>query len=99
VQLYAEFLTHPSLDPGPYDPDMLINERLRRSLTPPHVADMHALVARWDLADMSDAAVEKRSEEVAWLATLLTGATTRPGYAPRVDFFLVCTSGKGRRGD
>jgi len=89
VQLYAEFLEKPSLDPGPYDPDMLINTRLEKTLTPPHIADVQDLVARWDLSDMSDAGVEERITELAWLTTLLTGATSRPGYPQRIDFFLV----------
>lgn len=89
IQLYLEFLNNPSLDPGPYDPDMMINDRLRAALTPEHVADIHDLVARWDLSDMSDAGWHDRFTELAWLTTLLTGGTSRPGYPMRIDFFLV----------
>lgn len=47
------------------------------------------MVARWDLSDLSDAGFENRYVELAWFVTLLTGATSRPGYPQRIDFFLV----------
>jgi len=90
IQLYADFIQDDTLRPEPYDPNATINQRLIRAMTPPRVAAIQDLVARWDLSDMSDAGVAARFEEVAWLVTLLTGATSRPGYTPaRFDFFLV----------
>lgn len=87
--LYHEFLTDPHLHPGEYDPEKLINDRMREALTPEHVAAIHDLTARWNLFDVSDKAMDAKLEEVAWLATLLTGATSRPGKGMRIDFFLM----------
>lgn len=38
---------------------------------------------------MSDAGWHERHMELGWLTALLTGATTRPNYEIRVDFFLM----------
>lgn len=87
--LYVEFVEDHRLDPGPYDPEILINDRLKQAAKPDRVPLWHDLVARWDLSDLSDAGTDAKLEEVAWLAALLAGATTRPGYKTRIDFFLV----------
>lgn len=90
MALYVEFVNDLRLDPGPYDQDILINDRLKQAATPDRVPLWHDLVARWDLSDLSDEGVAAKVEEVSWLASLLAGATTRPGYKTRIDFFLVC---------
>ena len=33
----------------------------------------------------------EKLEEIFWIATVLVGASTRPGYTPRLDFFLMHT--------
>ncbi|GMK57238.1 hypothetical protein CspeluHIS016_0400720 [Cutaneotrichosporon spelunceum] len=87
--LYAEYLENPVLDPGPYDPNALINDRLKDAITPERVIVLQDLVARWDLSDMSEAGIAARAEEVSWIAALICGATSRPGYKTRIDFFLM----------
>jgi hypothetical protein len=87
--LYVEYLENPVLDEGPYDTTILINDRLRQAITPERVPVLHDLVARWDVSDLSDAGVAARVEEVSWVAALLCGTTSRPGYKTRIDFFLV----------
>ncbi|BEI81331.1 hypothetical protein CcaverHIS002_0204910 [Cutaneotrichosporon cavernicola] len=87
--LYAEYLASPILDPGPYDSTTLINDRLKNAVTPERVVVLQDLVARWDLSDMSEAGIAARAEEVSWVAALICGATSRPGYKTRIDFFLM----------
>lgn len=97
--LYVEFLENPTLDVGPYDTTIMINDRLRGAITPERVPVLHDLVARWDLSDLSGQGLAARIEEVSWVATLICGATSRPGYKTRIDFFLVraghCRSSAG----
>ena len=33
--------------------------------------------------------VVEKIEELFWMATVLVGASTRPGYKPRIDFFMM----------
>ena len=33
--------------------------------------------------------IVEKTEEIFWMATVLVGATSRPGYKPRMDFFLM----------
>ncbi|KLT40791.1 hypothetical protein CC85DRAFT_287064 [Cutaneotrichosporon oleaginosum] len=87
--LYVEYLANPVLDVGPYDTTILINDRLRQAVTPERTPVLHDLVARWDTSDLSEKGLAARLEEVAWVATLLCGATSRPGYKTRIDFFLM----------
>ncbi|KAL1405379.1 hypothetical protein Q8F55_009010 [Vanrija albida] len=86
--IYAALLSEPRLDPGPFDPDFVFAECMRGAVAGGRAAIIQRLVARWDLSDV-DAALDARVEEVAWLATLLAGATSKPGYPTRVDFFLM----------
>jgi hypothetical protein len=35
--------------------------------------------------------IVEKTEELFWIATVLVGASSRPGYATRLDFFLMHT--------
>ncbi|KAK4687208.1 hypothetical protein P7C73_g2910, partial [Tremellales sp. Uapishka_1] len=93
LDIYTEFSTLPSLAPGPYDPDALINTRLKDALKDGKADETRRLVSLWSLedVDLEGQGLQKKLEEIAILTTLLTGATGRPGKEKRVDFFLMHT--------
>ncbi|TXT04840.1 hypothetical protein VHUM_03923 [Vanrija humicola] len=88
LALYAALLADPRLDPGPWDPEYNLSAGMRAAVAGERAGVLQRLVARWDLSDV-DAALPQLLEEAAWLATLLACGTSKPGYATRIDFFLM----------
>ncbi|KAL7421508.1 hypothetical protein Q5752_003277 [Cryptotrichosporon argae] len=90
LHLYADVLADPIFAPGPYAPDSLIGDKLAAALQGGTAAALRHAVARWGVREDEAAdGFADRLQEVGWLVTLLACATTRPGYAPRIDFFLM----------
>lgn len=93
LEVYAEFLSDTDISPPPYDPDMMINDRLESAVHGDHGDKLVALVQKWSLTDQELAdgpgGWERKLEELGVLVTLLACASQRDGHAPKVDFFLV----------
>lgn len=94
LEIYSDFCQNPKIKPVPYDPDMLINDRLKGCLKDGGAESLFALGEEWSLTDeeVSDGSDgwTRKLEEVAVLGTLLACATGRKGKDKKVDFFLVC---------
>lgn len=90
LEVYFNFAKDEILDVGPYDPDQLINTRLKNAVaTPEKQKRLRDLVASWDLSDLSTEGAHKLQIELGFLVTMLTSGTSRPGKKPRIDFFLM----------
>jgi len=93
LEVYAEFLADPTLSPPPYDPDMMINDRLNSAVQGNHAGNLVALVHKWSLSDDElfdgPGGWERKLEEIAVLVTLIACASQKTGQSPKVDFFLV----------
>ncbi|KAJ9103664.1 hypothetical protein QFC19_004239 [Naganishia cerealis] len=98
LELYAELCDADKLDPGPYDPDMMIDRRMRNAVEGGRAAEIQRIAEKWALSE-AELVVEgdemagppgwgTRTEELQILCTLLASATGRPGRETRVDFFL-----------
>jgi len=87
--LLAELYRNDKLVPPPYDPDLNVNQRHQKIVDAGHVDELVKLCGRLDLDPQGDDAhFAERIHELMLFATLMSCATTRPGYEPRVDFFL-----------
>jgi len=93
LEVYADFLADPTLSPPPYDPDMMINDRLKSAVRGDHADKLVTLVHKWDLSDTElfdgPGGWERKLEEIAVLVTLIACASQKDGHPPKVDFFLV----------
>lgn len=92
-EVYATFANDTELVAPPYDPKMMINDRLAAGLTDGRAEKLVGMVDEWSLSDevLSDGPLgyEKVLEDIGVLVTLLACATGREGKAPRIDFFMV----------
>jgi hypothetical protein len=78
------------LKPVPYNPDLFISQRMEAVLANGGFEEIERLCANWHISDtLSDAELAQKSEELIWVATLLTFSTGRRGRKPRLDFFLM----------
>ncbi|KAF9480971.1 hypothetical protein BDN70DRAFT_876989 [Pholiota conissans] len=85
-QVYASEV----LKPIPYDPDAFIGARMSAVMANGGAEEIERLCANYHISDdISDAELAKKSEELIWVATLLTFSTGRKGRKPRLDFFLM----------
>lgn len=82
LELYAEVCADPQLKPETYDPDKLINDRIKGSIENGRGQRLRELVAKYDVDNAE-------LEEIAVFATLLACSTGLRGNKPKVDFFLV----------
>ncbi|PPQ75410.1 hypothetical protein CVT26_015394 [Gymnopilus dilepis] len=74
----------------PYDPNALINARLKGAVADGRLEEIEKIVAKFNLKDdFTEEDIARKTEEVIWVATLLTFATGKPGRKPRLDFFLM----------
>ncbi|KAF9566491.1 hypothetical protein CPC08DRAFT_703825 [Agrocybe pediades] len=91
LQLLSEVYSSDKLKPlMPYDPNAFINARTKAVLDNGGHEELERLCARYPLPnDVTDAAISQTTEEIIWLATLLTFATGKKGRKPRLDFFLM----------
>ncbi|KAI0048462.1 hypothetical protein FA95DRAFT_1490735 [Auriscalpium vulgare] len=87
-QMYASPIMKPVM---PYDPDALIGKRFKDALTPERIAEIHRLASLWNCTPetLTPAAVEQKSQELFFAATVIFAGTGRDGRAPRLDFFLM----------
>lgn len=96
LSLYTELCESPAADPGPYDPDALINARMRTALKDGRAEELQRIAGKWRLDErMTEQEWEEKVGELGVLGTLLACATDPPGDEVKVDFFLV--SGRARR--
>ncbi|KAF8882188.1 hypothetical protein CPB84DRAFT_1851350 [Gymnopilus junonius] len=76
--------------PMPYDPNALINARLKSAVADGRKEEIEKISAQFNLRnDFTDDDVAQKAQEIIWTATLLTFATGKPGRKPRLDFFLM----------
>jgi len=74
----------------PYNPDAFISTRTKAVLENGGLEEIERLCAQYRIKDdITDAEIANATEEIIWLATLLTFATGRKGRKPRLDFFLM----------
>ncbi|KAJ7689939.1 hypothetical protein B0H17DRAFT_1160060 [Mycena rosella] len=104
LALLREVHESPKLTPMPGDKDGRSFGRLMKwfNADPERSAAIREIYARWTFNVEDDAPKEyfdEKIEECMWQATLLLGATGRPGRRPRMDFFLMhfLTAGLGLR--
>lgn len=90
LEIYTSLCESPVADPGPYDPDALINARMRTALQGGRAEELQRLAGMWRLDEtMDEAEWQDKIGEMGVLATLLACATDPPGADVKVDFFLV----------
>lgn len=90
LEIYTSLCESPAADPGPYDPDALINARMRTALQGGRAEELQRLAGMWRLDEtMDEAEWQDKIGEMGVLATLLACATDPPGAGVKVDFFLV----------
>lgn len=96
LQIYAEVLASDTLQPVPFDDQMMINDRIIAAGEGERGEALHKLAKDWSLSDeeLKDGpgGWERKVEELNVLASLLACGTGKKGKSPRVDFFLVCPS-------
>ena len=96
LEVYASFLADDDLAPPPYDPDMMINDRLTSAVEGDRGDKLVRLAQKWSLTDQElgdgPAGWERKLEEMGVLVTLVACASQRKGHGPKIDFFLVCLS-------
>ncbi|KAJ9096439.1 hypothetical protein QFC21_005261 [Naganishia friedmannii] len=100
LELYAELCGNDKLHPGPYNPDLTIDKRLRDAVAGGRAGEMQKIADKWGVGEEELVEEEggkggiasgwaRRVEELQVLGTLLAAATGRVGREPRVDFFLM----------
>ena len=93
LQIYADMCADPSFKAKKYNPDELIQDRIKNALKNGNDAKLREMVTTWSLTDkeLGDGPEgwRRKVKELDLLATLMACATTRRGYEKKVDFFLV----------
>lgn len=85
-QVYASKV----LEPGSYDPSVTFIGRMQTVIADGGAQEIERLCANWHISDtISDPEIAQKSEELIWVATLLTFATGKKGRKPKIDFFLM----------
>lgn len=98
LQLYSELCSSSKIILPPYDPKLLINDRLRKAAEGEQGAEIRRIADKWALTEgelVKSGEADgwgRRVEELQVLCTLLAVGTGRPGKKVRVDFFLVSAS-------
>ncbi|KAF9446585.1 hypothetical protein P691DRAFT_761515 [Macrolepiota fuliginosa MF-IS2] len=78
--------------PLPYDPNVLLSERLKKSVEGPKAAEIMRICKQYMHSipnDASDEELSARVEELIWTGSLVLFATGREGRETRLDFFLM----------
>lgn len=92
-EIFAELQQDKHLAAPPYNPNMLINDRLTAVFQGDNSDRLLALIDKWGLSDEElregPGGWHRKLDEVGVLVTLLACATGRKGEKPRIDFFLV----------
>ncbi|KAJ7726744.1 hypothetical protein B0H16DRAFT_262936 [Mycena metata] len=93
LALLRDVYESPDLVPMPYEAERLTAERFQQWMVsnPKRGAAIREVYAKWTF-NIQDGAHEdftKKVEECMWQATLLIGATSKPGRKPRMDFFFM----------
>ncbi|KAL0950038.1 hypothetical protein HGRIS_010046 [Hohenbuehelia grisea] len=82
-EVYDSSILHPAM---PYDPDALVNQRLKSALQDGRGPEIKRICSQYTLADESP---ESAASDIIWAAVILLCSTGRHGRAPRLDFFLM----------
>lgn len=86
-QVYDSDILRPVL---PYDPDALINARLKAALNGGRAEEIVRICSQYQLSETAgEDELKAKVEEVMWVATLLMAGTGKEGRKPRLDFFLM----------
>jgi hypothetical protein len=76
--------------PMPYDPNALISARMKNAIANGGTEEIERICAKYNISDTTtDTDIAQKTEEIIWVATLLTFATGKKGRKPRLDFFLM----------
>lgn len=95
----AELYKSDKIVPPRYEPDLTINQRYQKIADAKNdcLPELVRLCGRWDIDDAGDDAhFAARVAELQLFGAVAACATTRPGYEPRVDFFLYVGFTLGR---
>jgi hypothetical protein len=87
LEIYALFQSSSEITLKPYDPDAMINARLREAIEGQNGPELRKLVGMWRLEGKRD---DEVVNELLVLGALAAGATGRLGRETRIDFFMVC---------
>jgi hypothetical protein len=86
-QVYDSDILRPVL---PYDPDALINARMKAALTGGRAEEIVRICSHYQISETAgENELKAKVEEIIWVATLLMAATGKVGRKPRLDFFLM----------
>jgi hypothetical protein len=93
LEIYGEFASNDRLAPPAYNPNHMINDRLKAATGEGRAKELVSLAQKWNLDDeaIGDGpnGFERRLEEVAVLVTLVACASGRSDKPAKIDFFLV----------
>lgn len=90
LELLRRVYDSPILKPIPYNPNMLLSERIRRALANGGAEELQRLCALYHISEhITDVDLDKKIKECTFVATLLMSGTGRRGRKPRLDFFLM----------
>ena len=90
LEILRQAYDSPILKPVmPYDPDALFSARIRDACKDGRPEEIRRLTALWFSADENEEHLERKTEELFWVATLLLAGSGKPGQKPRLDFFLM----------
>lgn len=78
------------LKPDTYNPNTLITDRTKQALANGRKEELERLCALYHIPEnITPADLDKKIEEILFVATLLFSGTGRKGRKPRLDFFLM----------
>lgn len=90
LELLRRIYDSPILKPIPYDPNMLLYDRIRIVLDNGGAEELQRLCALYHIPDnITDTELEKKIKECIFVATLIMSGTGRRGRKPRLDFYLM----------
>ncbi|KAF9532871.1 hypothetical protein CPB83DRAFT_846517 [Crepidotus variabilis] len=78
------------LKPPPFNPDTLISKRFELAYANGGIEELQRLCSLYHISDtITDDELDKKIDEIFWVATLLLSATGKKGRKPRLDFFFM----------